>query len=68
MPVEHLLKIKKELKNLKKQEKEIYIYKNELDKAYFQHDMSYGYFKDLARRTASDNVLKDKAFNIAKKS
>ena len=30
-----------------------YIYKNELDKACFQHDMAYGDFKDLARRTAS---------------
>ena len=28
--------------------------------------MTYGYFKDLARRTASDKVLRDKAFNIAK--
>ena len=43
-----------------------FIYKNELDKACFQHDMAYGDFKDLARRTASDKVLKDKAFNIAK--
>ena len=43
-----------------------YIYKNELDKACFQHDMAYGGFKDLAKRTASDKVLRDKAFNIAK--
>ena len=43
-----------------------YIYKNELDKACFQHDMAYGDFKDLARRTASDKVLRDKAFNIVK--
>ena len=35
-----------------------YIYKNELDKACFQHDMAYGNFKDLARRTASDKVLR----------
>ena len=28
--------------------------------------MGYGDFKDLARRTASDNVLRDNAFNIAK--
>ena len=28
--------------------------------------MAYEDFKDLARRTASDNVLRDKAFNIAK--
>ena len=43
-----------------------YIYKNELDKACFQHDMAHGDFKDLARRTASDKILGDKAFNIAK--
>ena len=43
-----------------------YIYKNESHKAWFQHDMAYGDFKDLARRTAADKVLKDKAFNIAK--
>ena len=42
------------------------IYKNVLDKISFQHDMAYGDFKDLARRTASDKVLRDKAFNIAK--
>ena len=28
--------------------------------------MAYGDFKDLARRTASDKVLRDKAFDIAK--
>ena len=44
-----------------------YIYKNELDKACFQHDMAYGDFKDLARRTASNKGLRDKAFNITKK-
>ena len=43
-----------------------YIYQNELDKACFQHDMAYGDFKDLNRRTAADKVLRDKAFNIAK--
>ena len=43
-----------------------YIYKNKLDKACFQHDMAFGDFKDLARRKASDKVLRDKAFNIAK--
>ena len=40
-----------------------YIYENELDKAYLQHDMVY---KDLAKGRASDNVLRDKAFDIAK--
>ena len=43
-----------------------YIYKNELDKAYFQHDMAYGDFKDLTTRTAADKLLKNKAFNIAR--
>ena len=43
----------------------IYIYKNELGKACFQHDMAYGDFKDLKRRTQSDKALKDKAFAIA---
>ena len=43
-----------------------YIYKNELDKACFQYDMAYRDFKDLKRRTFSDKVLRDKAFNIAK--
>ena len=33
---------------------------------FFEHDMAYGDFKDLKRKTASDKVLKDKAFNIAK--
>ena len=36
-----------------------------LDKAWFQYDVAYVDFKDLAKRTASDNVLRDKAFNIA---
>ena len=43
-----------------------YIYKNELDKACFQHDITYGDFKDLKRRTGSDKILRNKAFNIAK--
>ena len=28
--------------------------------------MAFGVFKNLARRTAFDKVLRDKAFNIAK--
>ena len=28
--------------------------------------MAYGSFKDIERRTASDKVLRDKAFNSAK--
>ena len=44
-----------------------YIYKNELYKACFQHDMAYGKYKDLEKRTQSDKVLKDESFAIANK-
>ena len=50
VPVVHLLKIKKEFKKLCRQETD-YIYKNDLGKACFQHDMAYGKYKDLAKRT-----------------
>ena len=43
-----------------------YIYKNERDKACFQQDMAYRDFKDLAKGTAPDKVLRDKVFNIEK--
>ena len=43
-----------------------YIYRNELDKACFQHDMAYGDFKDFKKSTTADKFLRDKAFNIAK--
>ena len=42
-----------------------FIYRNELDKACFQHNMAYGKSKDLAKRIESDKVLRDKAFKIA---
>ena len=42
-----------------------YIYKIELDKACFQHDIAYSKYKDLQKRAQSDTVLKQKAFEIA---
>ena len=42
-----------------------FIYRNELDKACFQHDMAYGKLKDLIKRSPLDKVLRDKAFKIA---
>ena len=42
----------------------IFIYKNELDKACFQHDVAYGKSGDLVKRTQSVKVLSDKAFKI----
>ena len=38
-----------------------FIYRNELDKACFQHDMGYGKSKDLAKRTQSEKFLRSKA-------
>ena len=42
-----------------------FIYRNELDIVYFQHDMAYGKSKDLTKRPQSDKVLREKAFKIA---
>ena len=39
---------------------------HELYRACFQHDMAYEDFKDLAKRTDSDKVLRYKTLNIAK--
>ena len=61
-----LTKNKERIQKLKETGDTSYSYKNELDKVYFQHDMAYGDFKDLEGRTASDRILRDKAFNIAK--
>ena len=60
-----LTKNRKNKKN-KETEDSRYIYQNELDRACFQHDTVYGDFKDLTKRTTSDKILHDKAFNIAK--
>ena len=38
------------------------IYRNELDKGCVQHDMAYWKSKDLAKRTQSDKILRNKAF------
>ena len=43
-----------------------YIYQGDLDTDCFQHDMAYGYFKDLSGRIVSDKILHGKAFNVAK--
>ena len=41
-----------------------YIYRNELDKACFQHDSAYADHKDLMNRTEVGKVLRDKAYDI----
>ena len=57
-------KNKQEIQKFMQTEDTNYIYKNELGNACFQHDMGYGNLKDLEKRTQSDKVLKDKAFEI----
>ena len=60
-------KNKERIEKLKKKKRDTkYIYKNELDKGCFQHGMAYRDFKYSARRIASNKLLRDKAFNIAK--
>ena len=56
---EPFTKNKERIQNLQETRDRDYIYKNELDKACFQHDMTFGDFKDLGRRTTSDKVLRD---------
>ena len=58
-------KNKERIQKLKKTGDTSYIYKNELDKACFQHNTAYGDFNDSPKRTAADKVLRDKAFKIA---
>ena len=60
------IKNKKRIQKFKETEDTSYIYKIKLDKACFQHDIAYGDFKDLARRTTSDKIFRNKVFNIAK--
>ena len=57
-------KNKERIQKFKETEDTSCIYTNELDKACFPHDMAYGDFKDLTKRTAADKVLRNKAFKI----
>ena len=61
---------KKQRKNTKieRNKSSRFIIKNELDKDYFQHDMAYGDFKDLNKKTVADNAWLDKTFRTAKNS
>ena len=58
-------KSKERIQKFKETEHTNYMYKNELDKACFQHDMAYGDLKDLTKRTTADKILRDEAFKIA---
>ena len=52
------IKKPKETRDLK------YIYENKLGKNCFAHDATYYSSKDLAKRTASDRILRERAYEI----
>ena len=56
---------KERIKKFKQTGDTHYIFRNELNKACFQHDSAYADHKDLIKRTKSDKVLRDKGYNIA---
>ena len=56
---------KKRIKEFKRTGDTRYIYRNDLDKACFQHDSAYADHKDLINRTEADKALRDKAYDIA---
>ena len=64
--MEHLLNIVKELKRTRETLNSKNLYRNELDKACFAHDATYSESKDLVKRTISDKILKDRAYEIAR--
>ena len=58
-------KTKERIQKFKETGDTSYIYKNELDKPFFQHNMAHGDLEDLPKGTSADKVLRDKAFKIA---
>ena len=63
---EQVDKIKERIQKFKQIKDSRYIYQKELGKACFQHDMAYGDSKDFPKRTSSDKISCNKAFNISK--
>ena len=67
MFVDHSLKQRSNTKVKTKQNRRLKIFiKTNQIKLYFQHDKVYGDFQNLPKITETDNLLSDKAFNIAK--
>ena len=60
MLADHLLNTVKEFKNLKKQIILKTYIKTKLDKTCFAHDAAYSDINDLAKRTISDKIFKDR--------
>ena len=64
--MDHLQENKERIQKFKETGDSWYTYRNVLGKSCFQHNMTYTDFKDLTRKIASDKILLDKAFDIAK--
>ena len=43
-----------------------YIYRNELDKACFKHDVAHAKYKDVENRLIADDKLQNNVYNIAR--
>ena len=59
------IKNKKRIEKLTQTRSTDYIYKNDLDNAFFQHSVAYGEYKDLNKTTQADKVSRDRALGIA---
>ena len=55
--VNHLLKTKKRLQKFIETGDSVFVYQNELDKTFFQHDVVFEDFEGLPRTAAFDKVI-----------
>ena len=63
--LDHLLNKHREgIEKFRKTEDLKNLYRNQLEKAFLAHDAAYSNSKDLAKRTISDKILKDRAYEI----
>ena len=62
----HLLNIPQEFENSRETGNLQHLYTNDLEKACFAHDAAYSDSEDLAKRTISDKIVKEKASEIAR--
>ena len=54
----------KRIKKFRKTGNLKYLYRNVLDEPCFAQEVHYSYSKDLTKRTISDEILKDRAYQI----
>ena len=60
--MDDLINIVEEFKKFRETGNLKYLYSNELDNACFAHDAAYSDSKDLAKRTISDKILRDRTY------